>query len=120
MGRIHDGLIRRWAQSDDWWCRRAALVSTVPLNSKARGGQGDARRTLEICQMIMADGHEMVQKALSWALRELAKRDPRSVELILAEHVAEIAARVKREVKNKLTTGLTNPRKRLRTRLTPK
>jgi len=119
-GRIHDGLIRRWAQSDDWCWRRAALVSTVPLNSKARGGQGDASRTLGICRMLVADRHEMVEKALSWALRELAKRDSGSVEAFLAEHVAEIGARVEREVKNKLTTGMKNPRKRLTTRLTPK
>ncbi len=70
--------------------------------------------------MLVADGHEMVEKARSWALRELAKRDSGSVEAFLAEYVAEIGARVKREVKNKLTTGLKNPRKRLMTRLTPK
>jgi 3-methyladenine DNA glycosylase AlkD len=106
IGRIRDGLIRRWAQSGDWCWRRAALVSTVPLNSKARGGQGDARRTLGICKILVADGHGMVEKALSWALRELAQRDSGSVEAFLAEHVTEIGARVKREVKNKLTTGL--------------
>ena len=70
--------------------------------------------------MLVADRHEMVEKALSWALRELAKRDSGSVEGFLAEHVAEVGARVEREVKNKLTTGIKNPRKRLMTRPTPK
>jgi 3-methyladenine DNA glycosylase AlkD len=71
-GRIHDDLVHSWAHSSDWCWRRAALVSTVPLNSRARGGDGDAKRTIELCQELAADPHDMVQKALSWALRELA------------------------------------------------
>lgn len=34
-GRIPDSLIQLWARSDDWRWRRVALVSTVPLNSRA-------------------------------------------------------------------------------------
>ena len=45
-GQIDDGTIAAWAASDDRWWRRSALVSTVPLNLKSRGGAGDARRTL--------------------------------------------------------------------------
>src|SRR5262245_36470142 len=33
-GQIDDETITRWAQSNDRWWRRAALVSTVPLNVK--------------------------------------------------------------------------------------
>ena len=32
-GQVSDGLILRWARSPDRWWRRAALVSTVPLNN---------------------------------------------------------------------------------------
>ena len=104
-------LIHRWARSKDRWWRRAALVSTVPLNSKARGGKGDSRRTLEVCGMLADDRDDMVVKALSWALRELAKRDPKSVRRFLAAHQKTLAARVLREVRNKLATGLKNPRR---------
>src|SRR5437588_6253848 len=41
--QVSDKVIHRWAHSKDRWWRRAALVSTVPLNSKARGGSGDSR-----------------------------------------------------------------------------
>jgi hypothetical protein len=34
--QIADGVVYRWARSDDHWWRRAALVSTVPLNNKTR------------------------------------------------------------------------------------
>ena len=56
----------------------------------------------------MKDRDDMVVKAVSWALRELAKRDPRAVRDFLARQ--PVAARVAREVRNKLTTGLKNPR----------
>jgi 3-methyladenine DNA glycosylase AlkD len=112
MGRIHDDLVHSWAHSSDWCWRRAALVSTVPLNSRARGGEGDAGRTLEVCRMLAGDRHDMVEKALSWALRELAKRDSASVRFFLSEQHAKLGARVKREVNNKLETGLKNPRRR--------
>ena len=52
-GQIEDKAIVEWARSRNRWWRRAALVSTVPLNVKARGGRGDARRTLLICRLLM-------------------------------------------------------------------
>jgi len=109
--QISDASIRRWARSKDRWWRRAALVSTVPLNLKARGGTGDQSRTLDVCAMLVKDRDDMVVKALSWALRELAKREPESVRGFLAEHERELAPRVLREVNNKLVSGLKNPRR---------
>ena len=109
-GRIPDRVIRAWAHSDDWCWRRAALVSTVPLNSRVQGGTGDTKRTLAICRTLIADRHDLVVKALSWALRALAKRDPESVQHFLSAHRNELAPRVIREVNNKLATGLKNPR----------
>jgi 3-methyladenine DNA glycosylase AlkD len=110
--QIPDKLIHSWARSRNRWWRRAALVSTVPLNSKARGGSGDTQRTLEVCRALIADRDDMVVKALSWALRELSKRDPEAAEQFLEEHQSLLASRVLREVRNKLSTGLKNPRLR--------
>jgi len=108
--QVSDKLIHSWARSRNRWFRRAALVSTVPLNTKARGGIGDSVRTLEVCRVLIADRDDMVVKALSWALRELSKRDPKAVDRFVDEHHGELAARVVREVRNKLSTGLKNPR----------
>ncbi len=108
--RIPTSLIKNWAQSRNVWLRRAALVSTVPLNTKARGGGGDTSRTLSICRMLVVDREDMVVKALSWALRELAKRDADSVRAFICKHEETLAPRVIREVSNKLSTGLKNPR----------
>jgi 3-methyladenine DNA glycosylase AlkD len=110
QGQITDARVRSWTLSKDRWWRRAALVATVPLNNKTRGGKGDPVRTLAICRQLVADRDDMVVKALSWALRELAKRDGSAVEAFLAEYSQSLAPRVLREVKNKLKTGLKNPR----------
>ncbi len=110
-GQVPDRLIHRWACSQDRGWRRAALVCTVPLNVKSQGGDGDADRTLAVCRLVVEDRDDMVEKGLSWALRELAIRDARSVRRFLREHRAKLAARVLREVRNKLDTGLKNPRK---------
>jgi len=110
-GQVPDELIHRWAQSDDRWWRRAALVSTVALNVRSRGGTGDVPRTLEVCRFLVADYDDMVAKAMSWALRELVPHDREAVSEFLTEHEDVLAARVKREVRNKLTTGLKNPKR---------
>lgn len=107
--QIADDQIETWAHDDNVWWRRAAVVSTVPLNLKSRGGKGDTPRTLAMCQQVMNDHHDMIQKALSWALRELTKRDPDAVASFMESHRDRLAARVKREVRNKLDTGRKNP-----------
>ncbi|MCU1264509.1 MAG: hypothetical protein JWM21_827 [Acidobacteria bacterium] len=108
--QVPDQLIHKWARSRDRWWRRAALVSTVPLNNKARGGTGDAARTLAICEILASDHDDMIVKAMSWALRELAKRDASAVRGFVHDHQKALAARVIREVNNKLQTGLKNPK----------
>ncbi|MEK6574655.1 MAG: DNA alkylation repair protein [Chloroflexota bacterium] len=111
-GQAPDSLIHGWARSKDRWRRRAALVSTVALNNKARGGKGVAARTLAVCKLLARDRDDMVVKATSWALRALAVRDPKAVERFLAQNREALAPRVLREVRNKLTTGLKNPKVR--------
>ena len=111
-GRLCDGRIEEWARSEDRWWRRAALVSTTALNKRSLGGSGDTPRTLRICRMLATDHDDMVVKGLSWALRELVPWDREAVVGFLEEHEGVLAARVKREVRNKLETGLKNSRSR--------
>jgi 3-methyladenine DNA glycosylase AlkD len=109
-GQVDGRLIHAWAGSDDLWWRRAALVSTVALNVRSQGGPGDVPRTLEVCRLLAGDPEDMVVKALSWALRQLVPHDPEAVRDLLEDYDDALAPRVKREVGNKLETGLKNPR----------
>ncbi len=113
-GQVPDALIHQWAGSEDRWWRRAALVSTVALNMRSHGGFGDVPRTLTVCRLLVDDHDDMVAKAMSWALRALVVHDPDAVRRFLGEHEAALAARVKREVRAKLATGLKNPRRKAR------
>jgi 3-methyladenine DNA glycosylase AlkD len=108
-GRIDDATVHAWARRADRWWRRAALVATVPLNVRAQGGQGDTARTLAVCELLVSDRDDLVVKALSWALRALIATDRPAVEAFLRTHDRALAARVKREVRSKLTTGLKSP-----------
>jgi 3-methyladenine DNA glycosylase AlkD len=107
--QISVAAVQRWTKRKDFWWRRAALVATTVLNTKSHGGQGDVTRTLAIAALLVADSEDMVVKGLSWALRCLVPWDPRAVERFLTLHEENLAARVKREVRNKLETGLKNP-----------
>ncbi|MGW8315084.1 MAG: DNA alkylation repair protein, partial [Bacteroidales bacterium] len=80
----------------------------IPLNLKSRGGTGDTARTLKVCEAVVRDHHDMIQKALSWALRELSKRAPDAVERFLKQYQNELAGRVLREVTHKLKFGTKN------------
>lgn len=102
---IPDALVQGWTASASRWWRRAALVSTVPLNLRAAGGSGDAARTLDICRRLASDPDDMVVKALSWALRQLVGWDRAAVEQFLDQHRDVLAARIRREVTTKLQTG---------------
>lgn len=109
-GQITDATVKRWAKSPDRWWRRVAVVSTVPLNTRSHGGTGDTERTLAICNLVLDDRDDMVVKALSWALRELAEWDEGAVRAFVKQHEARLASRIKREVANKLRTGVKNPK----------
>ena len=103
-GQITDARVRRWATSSDFWWRRAGLVSTIALNERHLG-RGDAKRTLEICELFVDDRADLHVKALSWAVRELGIRDPDAAIEFIILHEDRLAPRVIREVRNKIETG---------------
>lgn len=107
-GVVKDTHIDELLNSDNIWDRRVALVSTVALNLKSRGGQGDTPRTLAVCSKLVDDREDLIRKALSWALRELSKRDPQAVRDFLDTYQNRLAGLVLREVSHKLEFGTKN------------
>lgn len=106
--QISDADVLAWLKSENRWWRRTAVVSTVALNLRSRGGTGDAKRTLLICKKVINDRDDMIVKALSWALRELSKSDKSAVEKFMETYDSQLAGRVRREVYSKLQTGRKN------------
>ena len=113
-GQLSDDQVLKWTESENRWWRRAALVCTVFLNRKAQGGTGDTNRTLAVCERLVDDRDKVVVKALSWALRELVKTDSQAVVRFLQKYESRLPSLVRREVRNKLTTGVKNPRREKR------
>lgn len=105
-GRLPGTLIDEWSRSGNRWLRRSALVTTVGRNAQ----RPDPERTFAVCLRLAADRDDMVVKAVSWALRYLSQKDRPAVTAFMAEHGDRFAARVRREVANKLATGRKNGR----------
>jgi 3-methyladenine DNA glycosylase AlkD len=107
-GVVKDEHIDELLMSGNFWDRRVAVVSTVALNLKSRGGTGDTPRTLAVCEKVVDDREDLIRKALSWSLRELSKRDPQAVRNFIATYQNRLAGLVIREVNHKLDFGTKN------------
>jgi 3-methyladenine DNA glycosylase AlkD len=67
-----DETVRRvlqWADKKDRWHRRIACVALVRL---ARRGEQTAA-IFRLCDKLLADRNDMVEKAVGWLLRELSR-----------------------------------------------
>lgn len=106
LGIVTDFEILSKAASPNFWIRRQSLVATLAWNQAARGGTGNTEKTLMICELMTGDHHDLINKALSWALRELSKTDRTATIDFMEEHHDRLHGRVKREVWNKIRTGL--------------
>jgi len=111
-GRISDAAIAKWTRSPDKWWRRASLASTIPLARRHDRETRDIERALAVCATLVSDRDDMVVKAMSWAVREVARQDPVAAKKFIDANHGALAPRVLREVNNKLVTGLKNPKRR--------
>ncbi len=107
-GVVQDHHIDSLLQSENYWDRRVAIVSTVALNLKSRGGKGDTPRTLAVCERVVDERQPMIWKALSWALRELSKRDSEAVWDFLEKFESRMSKQAVREITHKLEFGTKN------------
>lgn len=68
-----------WSTHRSLWVRRASIVGLIPLARK-----GEALPLLyRIARRLHADDHDLIQKAVGWALREAGKTDMPRLEQYL-------------------------------------
>jgi 3-methyladenine DNA glycosylase AlkD len=89
--------------------RRLALVGTVVLNR--RRDTAVPELTLKLVDRVAAERDPLITKAVSWALRELSKTHRERVAHFVEQNRDRLPAIAVREVRNKLQTGLKNPRR---------
>lgn len=63
------------AKSQDLWERRIAIMATFYFIKR-----GEFKDTLEIAQVLISDGEDLIHKAVGWMLREVGKRNQESEE----------------------------------------
>ncbi|HVO86244.1 MAG TPA: DNA alkylation repair protein [Candidatus Binatia bacterium] len=73
------------AKSKNIWERRIAIVSTWEFIR-----QKDLADTFKISEMLMADTHDLIHKAVGWMLREAGKRDRAQLLKFLDAHAHEL------------------------------
>ena len=74
-------ILRKLAKSRNLWERRIAIVATFAF---IRAAQTDD--TFAIAEILLADSHDLIQKAVGWALREAGKREPTQLRAFLITH----------------------------------
>jgi 3-methyladenine DNA glycosylase AlkD len=66
----------RWAQDDDFWLRRSAMLALLrPL----RRGDGDFRRFARYADRMLEEREFFIRKSIGWVLRETGKQQPDTV-----------------------------------------
>jgi 3-methyladenine DNA glycosylase AlkD len=67
--------LKHWTQSDNRWMRRAAAVSLIV---PAKHGKF-LKESLEIADLLLTDGDDMVQKGYGWLLKEASRKHTEAV-----------------------------------------
>ena len=75
-------LLKKLARSKSVWQRRAAIMFTF-----AYLRAGEVRPTIEISKILLTDDHDLIQKAVGWALREVGKIDSKLLRDFLKKNL---------------------------------
>jgi 3-methyladenine DNA glycosylase AlkD len=78
-------IIRHLAKSNNLWEKRIAIISTFAFIAKRNFGE-----TLAIADMLLHDEHDLIHKAVGWALREVGKKKPDILEIFLNTRYKEM------------------------------
>ncbi len=69
-------LLEEWVFSENKWIRRLA-IATIPPYIRAK--RDEAKVCLNLLDKVMEENDKDVKKAVGWALREITKKDAKSV-----------------------------------------
>jgi 3-methyladenine DNA glycosylase AlkD len=107
--------MRRWLRSDKIWLVRAAIQHQRGLKKDTH-----VNRVVEFCKAQVNEKEFFVAKAIGWALRDLAKIDPKSVRKFVDENPGMSAVARREAEKGLARTGGAAKRKPRKKGTTPR
>jgi len=78
---IYRMLLKKLAESSNIWERRIAVISTLYFIKK-----GSLDISINITKMLLKDEHDLIHKAVGWMLREVGKKDKKTLDDFLAKY----------------------------------
>jgi 3-methyladenine DNA glycosylase AlkD len=84
----------RWARDDDFWMRRAALLTLLP---GLKDGTVPFSAFVALAVPMLGEREFFIRKALGWVLREVSKSDNVTVAAFLRAHRADVSGLTMRE-----------------------
>lgn len=85
-------ILRKWAQGDDLWKRRAAILSQLRFREHT-----DLALLYDCIAPSIGSKEFFLRKSIGWALRQYARTDPEEVRRYVREHEHELSGLTKRE-----------------------
>lgn len=77
--------LKKLAKSDDLWQKRMSIIFTFAFHKS-----GDPYPTLQIADILINDDHDLIHKAVGWALREVGKMDGPLLRNYLSENLDQM------------------------------
>lgn len=78
-------ILTKWAQSENLWIRRIAIVSTLYFIR-----QNKHASTLSIAKQLLCDKQDLIHKAVGWMLREVGKKDSDTLKQFIKQYYSAI------------------------------
>ena len=85
-------MMRRWSQAQDMWKRRTSILCQNKMKQET-----DLELLYDCIEPSIGSKEFFLRKAIGWALRELAKTDPKAVARYVSANEARLSGLSKRE-----------------------
>ncbi len=85
-------ILRRWAQDEDLWIRRSAILAQLKHKERT-----DEALLFELCAERLHEREFFMRKAIGWALRQHSYTAPAAVGAFLLEHRGQMSGLTFRE-----------------------